>query len=139
MAFDPLTAAFDIGGKLIDRLIPDPTAKAAANLALLKMQQDGEFHEMDQRYATMLAEAQSADPWTSRARPSFMYVMYIFMLAALPMGVLSAFSADTAARIADGVKAFLGAIPDGMWGTFGVGYVGYAAARSYDKAKGTSK
>jgi hypothetical protein len=40
-----------------------------------------------------LAEAQSADPWTSRARPNFLYVMYILLPTALPTGVLSAFHA----------------------------------------------
>ena len=28
MAFDPISAIFDVGGKLIDKLIPDPQAKA---------------------------------------------------------------------------------------------------------------
>lgn len=38
-----LTALFDIAGKLFDRLIPDPAAKAAAQMELLKMQQSGEL------------------------------------------------------------------------------------------------
>lgn len=42
----PLTALLDVGGKLIDKLIPDPEAKAKAQAELLKMQQDGELAKM---------------------------------------------------------------------------------------------
>lgn len=43
MAFDPLSAALEIGGKVIDRLWPDPTQRDAAKLELIKMQQSGEL------------------------------------------------------------------------------------------------
>jgi hypothetical protein len=46
MAFDPSSSLLDIGGKLIDRLIPDPEAKARAQLELAKMGQDGELAKM---------------------------------------------------------------------------------------------
>lgn len=38
-----LGPVFEIGGKLIDRLFPDPAAKAAAELELLKMTQAGDL------------------------------------------------------------------------------------------------
>ena len=40
MAFDPITAIFSVGEKLIDKLIPDPTAKAAAKLELMTLAQN---------------------------------------------------------------------------------------------------
>ena len=50
MALDPITAITDlvngVGGKLIDRLWPDPTQAQAAKLELLKMQQSGELAKM---------------------------------------------------------------------------------------------
>lgn len=46
MAFDPITAILDVGGKLIDKLIPDPQAKAAAQLKLLELQQTGQLAEL---------------------------------------------------------------------------------------------
>lgn len=52
MAFgidDAVAAVAGIGGKLIDRLWPDPTQAAAAKLELLKMRQTGEL-------ATLAAE-----------------------------------------------------------------------------------
>lgn len=136
MSFDPLSAALDIGGKLIDRLWPDPEQRDAAKLQLAKMQMDGELKEMEAQMAAIIAEAKSADPWTSRARPSFMYVMYVLILAAVPMGVLSVFSPSAAVQIAAGMKAWLAAVPDMLWGVFGTGYLGYTAARSiWDKKK----
>lgn len=43
MAFDPLTAVFGIGEKVIDRLWPDPAQATAAKIELYKMQQSGEL------------------------------------------------------------------------------------------------
>jgi len=132
------SALLGIGGKLIDKLIPDPSDAAKAKLDLLKMQQDGELHELETRMSAIVAEAKSADPWTSRARPSFLYVVYIIILAAIPMGVLHAYRPDVAANVAAGFKAWLAAIPDDMWWLFGAGYLGYTGARSLDKRKGVS-
>ena len=41
-----LDALLNVGGKLIDKLIPDPEAKAKAQLELQKMVQDGELSKM---------------------------------------------------------------------------------------------
>ena len=41
-----LDALLSVGGKLIDKLIPDPEAKAKAQLELAKMAQDGELAKM---------------------------------------------------------------------------------------------
>lgn len=135
MSFDPLTSLLDIGGKLIDKLIPDPTEKAKAQLELVRLNQSGELEEMKTSMSAILAEAQSADPWTSRARPSFLYVIYTLILASIPMGILYALSPATAQAIATGMKEWLAAIPDALWDAFLFGYLGYAAARSYDKSK----
>jgi hypothetical protein len=42
----PLAGLLNIGGKLIDKLIPDPEAKAKAQLDLAKLAQDGELAAM---------------------------------------------------------------------------------------------
>ena len=41
-----LDAIVGLGGKLIDKLIPDPSARDAAKLDLLKLQQSGELAAM---------------------------------------------------------------------------------------------
>ena len=42
----PLTALLEVGGKLIDKLIPDPEAKAKAQLDLATLAQSGELAKM---------------------------------------------------------------------------------------------
>lgn len=135
-----LSSVFDFGSKLIDKIWPNKVEQEAernkAQLALLQMQQNGEFTELTERMKAIVTEAQSTDPWTSRARPSFMYVMYIMILASIPVGILSVFNPVAATQIAAGMKAWLAAIPSEFVQLFGVGYVGYAAARTVDKLKG---
>lgn len=139
---------FGLIGKVVDTVgnFLDPTKKAEAELAILKLQQDGAFREIDAvlREAemakdTIVAEATSSDKWTSRARPSFMYVIYVLILSAIPMGVLYAFHPETAAAITTGFKAWLEAIPANMLALFGVGYVGYVGGRSLEKIKGAQQ
>ena len=129
------TALVGISSKVIDKLFPDPTEAAKAKAELLKMQQDGELKELETRMSAIIAEANSTDPWTSRARPSFLYVVYIIILAAIPMGFLHAVRPDMAMNVASGFKLWLDAIPADMWMLFGAGYLGYTGARSYDKHK----
>lgn len=133
----------DVGKALIDRLFPDKTAQAAeraqAELALAQLQQDGTLRELQLQLSAIVAEAQSADPWTSRARPSFLYVMYVLILWCVPMGVLSAFKPEMANAIATGMTGYLAAIPDSLYALFGTGYLGYTAARQWGKSKGTDK
>ena len=134
MAFDPITAVLSVGGKLIDKLIPDKEAKLKANIELRRLALDGELGEIQARLSAIIAEAQSKDPWTSRARPSFLYVMYIMILSAIPMGILSVFRPDMAVQVASGMQAWLTAVPNELWAVFGVGYTGYTVARSaWDK------
>ena len=128
----------EIGAKLIDKLIPDPEAKARAQLDLLKLQQDGQLKEVETRMSAILAEANSADPWTSRARPSFLYVVYILLLASLPMGIVAAASPETAARIAEGMRSWLAAIPNNVIELFQWVMLGYVGARSIEKVKGAA-
>ena len=128
-----LGAVFTLGGKIIDKLFPDKTEAEKLKLALLQQQQAGEFKDLEMRFSAIVAEANSQDPWTSRARPSFMYVMYALLLASLPMGVLFAFQPDTAQAVTDGVGRWLNALPEELWWLFGAGYLGYSGARTFEK------
>ena len=42
----PLAALFELGGKILDKVLPDPAAKAAAQMQLLQMQQNGELAQL---------------------------------------------------------------------------------------------
>ncbi|WP_347304161.1 holin family protein [Croceibacterium sp. TMG7-5b_MA50] len=121
---------------LIDKIIPDKEAQARAKLELLKLEGTHELETIRTRLSAIVAEAESRDPWTSRARPSFLYVMYLMILMAIPMGVLSAFRPEAAASIASGMNAYLNGLPEELYVLFGTGYLGYTAARQWGKAKG---
>jgi hypothetical protein len=84
-----LDALLNVGGKLIDKLIPDPEAKAKAQLELQKMAQDGELQKManetklfevEQNNLTERLKADmGSDSWLSKnIRP----MTLIFLLAA---------------------------------------------------------
>ena len=118
-----------------DKFFTDAKDKEAFKLKALELQQRGEFKAQEIQMSAILAEAKSDDPWTSRARPSFLYTIYLLILAAIPIGVLSAFKPEMATQIASGMQAWLGAIPDTLWQVFGFGYLGYTGAREFGKAK----
>lgn len=138
---DPITIGgiFNIGSKIIDKLFPDPEKKAQAQLELLRLQQSGELDEMKTQLSAIIAEAQSADPWTSRARPSFLYVVYLLLLWSIPMGVLTIFKPDAAEAFTSGFQAWMLAIPEPVLTLFGVVMTGYVAGRSWEKVRGVSK
>jgi hypothetical protein len=89
--------------------------------------------------SVVLAESQSSDKWTSRGRPMFLYVIYVMILAAIPMGIVYAISPETSQNITAGFKAWLEAIPGDLYALFGAGYLGYGAFRTYDKSKGVAR
>ena len=124
---------------LIDKIIPDPKARDAAKLELLKLQGSQDLDALRTQLSAIVAEAQSADPWTSRARPSFLYVMYALLLWAIPMGLIAAAAPDMATHIASGMMAYLNGIPEPLYALFGTGYLGYTAARQWGKVKGVEK
>lgn len=83
-----LEALLNIGGKLIDKLIPDPEQKAKAQIDLAKMAQDGELakmandtklYEVEQTNVSDRWKADmSSDSWLSKnIRP--MALIAIFM------------------------------------------------------------
>lgn len=123
-------------GKLLDRLIPDPRARDRAKLELLELQGTQEMEALKAQLSAILAEAGSADPWTSRARPSFLYVMYAIILWSIPMGLIAAVAPAMARGIASGMNAYLAGIPESLWALFGTGYLGYTVARQWGKSRG---
>lgn len=58
-----------IGSKLIDKLIPDPKAKAEAQLKLLELQQNGELAVIAGQSAVNLEEARNPNIFISGWRP----------------------------------------------------------------------
>lgn len=124
---------------IIDKVIPDKAARERAKLELLRLEGSQELDAIRTRLSAIVAEAGSPDPWTSRARPAFLYVMYAMILFALPMGIVAAFRPEAAQAIAAGINAYLNGLPEPLYALFGTGYLGYTVARQYGKAKGTDR
>lgn len=133
----------DLGKSLIDRLFPDKVLqaqqRAEAEQKLAALTQSGELESIQIQLSAIIAEANSKDPWTSRARPSFLYVVYILLLWSIPMGILSMFRPDLGAAFTVGFKGWLSAIPDSITTLFGIVMTGYIGGRTYEKVKGVSK
>ena len=83
-----LDALLGIGGKLIDKLIPDPEQKAKAQLELAKMAQDGELAKMANETEMFKAEQENttarwtadmaSDSWLSKnIRPIALIAIFI--------------------------------------------------------------
>ena len=69
MAVDPVTAALEVGGRLIDKLFPDPKQKADALLKLKELEQSGDLAVIAGQTESNKVEAASPDRFTSRWRP----------------------------------------------------------------------
>ena len=135
MKFD----VFSVLNKAADKIWPDANDRERNKLRLLELQQNGEFREAELAMAAIVAEAQSKDAWTSRARPSFLYVMYIYLLMAMPIGFVAIiWPTNVSAAVAAGGE-YLAAIPTEMWTLFGAGYLGYVKKRSDDKEVAAGK
>lgn len=78
---DPISIALDIGSKIIDKIWPDPTQKAQAQLELLKMQQSGELAKLaaetdlaKAQIAVNQEEAKSTNWFVAGGRPFIMWI-----------------------------------------------------------------
>ncbi|MBI4185284.1 MAG: hypothetical protein HY521_14930 [Proteobacteria bacterium] len=126
----------DVAGKLIDKLFQTDEEKAEARVRLLKAEQAGELEELRLAMGAILADAQSGDPWTSRARPTFLYVMYAVIGLCFAGGIVGIWWPGQVTAAAENIANLLAAIPESLWWLFGAGYLGYTGARSFDKWRG---
>lgn len=86
----PIAALLDVGMKVLDKVIPDPEAKARAQIALMEMQQKGELAQIqadtaEQEELTKRLQADmTSDSWLSKnIRPMTLVAIFAgyFMFA----------------------------------------------------------
>ena len=94
----PIAALLDVGMKVLDKVIPDPEAKAKAQVALMEMQQKGELAQIqadtaEQQELTKRHEADMAsDSWLSKnIRPMTLVFILITYTA---FGLMSAWDVE---------------------------------------------
>jgi hypothetical protein len=95
----PLGALLDIGGKILDKIFPDPAQAEQAKLKLLEMQQNGELAQIaadtaEQQELTKRAAADMAsDSWLSKnIRPM---TLIAILAGYFIFAMMSAFDLDT--------------------------------------------
>ena len=134
MSLDPITAVLDIGGKLIDRLWPDPAQRDAAKLELLKLQQSGELQQIAGQLAINAEEAKSASVFVSGWRPFIGWVCgsaCAWNWIGLPM---AKFAAAMAGHPLDLAPADLGEMLPVLLGMLGLG-----SLRTIEKIQGVER
>lgn len=98
-----LDALLNVGGKLIDKLIPDPQAKAQAQLELARLAQEGELAKMANESKLFEAEQSNltsrhqadmgSDSWLSKnIRPM---TLIAILTGYFVFALMSAFDLDT--------------------------------------------
>jgi len=135
MSLDPLTAALDIGNKVIDRLWPDPTQAAAAKMELLKLQQSGELQQIAGQIEINKVEAANTNIFVAGWRPFVGWVRGLAFAYAAIGEPLARFVATVCYHYAGTYPA----IDTTLTMQLLFGLLGLGAFRSFDKVKGTSK
>ena len=133
MALDPVSALLDIGGKVIDRVWPDPTQAAQAKLELFKLQQSGELTQIAGQLEINKAEAQNPNIFVSGWRPAIGWVCafaLLYQYLAKPLG--------------EGIAAALGhpiptlpGLDENLWQLL-LGMLGLGGLRTFEKVQGVA-
>lgn len=92
LAFDPITAALNLGTTILDRVLPDKQQNDAAKAALAQMVLNGEIQQITGQLQINLAEAQSKSVFVAGWRPAIGWLcglglLWQFFLAPI-LGVL---------------------------------------------------
>lgn len=138
MAFDltGLGSLFDFGGKLIDKIFPDPQKAQEAKIELFKLQQNGELAQLaaDTQLAkgqldVNLEEAKSTNWWVAGWRPACGWVG----AAGLAYGAILEPLARFVAAVGFGYAGAFPALDTTITMQILFGLLGLGAMRSYDK------
>lgn len=140
MSLDPVTAVLDIGGKLIDRLWPDPAQRDAAKLEMLKMQQSGELAQLTAdteiakaQAAINQAEAANTSVFVAGWRPWIGWVCGMAFAYKFVLQPLALFAATAAGHPIILPPLDISDLTPVLFGMLGLG-----AMRSYEKVKGVA-
>lgn len=128
-----LGPVFELGGKIIDRLFPDPAAKAAAELELLKMTQAGDLQTVLAQLEINAKEAAHPSLFVAGWRPFVGWTCGVGLVYATVGHNLLAWAAR-----AHGWEAPPAVDADLLVYTLG-GLLGIGGLRTLEKVKGVTK
>jgi len=130
---DPISALLNIGNTLIQRIFPDPAQAAQAQLALLKMQQDGDLAAISGQMDINKVEAASSSIFVSGWRP------FCGWICGFGLGYVAII--EPIARLVATLVGYTGAFPQidtTLTMQVLLGMLGMGGLRSLDKAKGVA-
>jgi hypothetical protein len=122
---DVVSSVANLGGKLIDRLWPDPAQASAAKLELFKMQQSGELAKLAadtdiiKAGADIVKTEAASDSWLTRSWRPITMLIFVLLITARWFG----FSAPNLAE-AEYLE---------LWAIVKIGLGGYVIGRSVEK------
>lgn len=128
MAFDPLSAAFDLGGKVLDHFFPDPEKRAEAQMQLEQMRQGAVLATMQQQVDINKIEAASTNMFVAGWRPFVGWVCGMGLAVQFLVRPLFMWGANLAGHPADFPTLDMGTLM-----TLLAGMMGLTAARTVEK------
>lgn len=131
MSLDPVTALLDIGGKVIDKIWPDPVQANAAKLELFRLQQSGELAQMTGQLSVNQEEAKSSSIFIAGWRPFVGWVCGVAFANNFVVGPLAMFIARLVGNPVDFPTLALSEMMPVLLGMLGLG-----AYRTYEKRTG---
>lgn len=129
----PLAAIMSIGEKVLDKVLPDPEAKAKAMAELQRVQQEGRLAELNadnveaQELTKRMQADMNSDSWLSKnIRPmTLIYILTAYL-------ILTILDAADIIDVADNFVSLLG-----QWGMLVMSF--YFGGRSLEKIMGSKK
>lgn len=134
MAFDPVTAAFSLGEKLVDRFFPDPIKKAEALFELEKLKLNGDLQMMANQAKINEIEAGSSNLFVSGWRPAVGWLC----VAGFAMQLLIAPTLTWLSLVIDHPITFP-VLDTGTLTAMLMGMLGLGGMRTYEKLQGIAK
>lgn len=137
---DAVGAALNIGGKILDRVIPDPAQAAAAKLELIKLQQSGELAQMSAVKDLALSQnevnkTEAANPnlFVSGWRPFVGWVCGLGLATQFVVRPFFIWATNLLHKTADFPVLDIGTLTTLLFGMLGLG-----AMRSFEKVNGVA-
>lgn len=134
MANDPVTAVLDLGGKIIDKLFPNPKDKADALMKLKELEQSGDLAVISAQLEVNKVEASSPRLFVSGWRPFIGWVCGVALSAQLIVGPIVVWVSAIA-----GKKIDLPAMETELLTTLLIGMLGLGGMRTVEKLNRATK
>ena len=130
-----LTPLLDFGKAILDRFIPDPAQKQAAELEMFRMAADGELKEVLGQLEINVQEAANPSVFVSGWRP---FIGWVCGSALVYQYLLRPLAGVFFLSIGHPLPMDLPGLDDNLWQLL-LGMLGLGGLRTFEKVKGVTK